>query len=117
MTASEKLLSWLGGADAEPVLSSDELAQCLLDAAVPDSSGKFINDTDWVPGYDFHRAAAAGWRIKAAKVAADYSVVIEGRELNRSQMVTNFFQMAREHDAKAQPRYMSAPDTVEPWRI
>jgi hypothetical protein len=116
VTAEEKLLSMVGGA-ANPVLSPDELAQCLLDSAVPDSAGFYINDDEWVPGYDFHRAAAAAWRLKAAKVAADYSVTIEGRELNRGQMIDNFLKMAAEHDTKAQPRYMAAPDTLEPWRI
>jgi hypothetical protein len=106
----------VGGA-ADPQLSADELAQCLIDAAVPDNNGNFINDDAWLPGYDFHRAAASGWRLKAAKVAADYSVTIEGRDLNRGQMIDNFLKMAAEHDAKSQPRYMSAPDSLEPWRI
>jgi hypothetical protein len=116
VTAEEKLVSWSGG-DLEPLLSADELAQCLLDAAVPDSAGLYVNDDAWVPSYDFHRAAAAAWRTKAAKVAADYSIVIEGREINRGQMVDNFLKMAAEHDSKSQPRYMAAPDSVEPWRI
>lgn len=117
MTPEERLLDMLGGADAVPELSSETLADCLLLAAVPDSGGSYILDDDWEPSYDYHRAAAAAWRRKAAIVAADYSVTIEGRELNRAQMVENFLKMASEEAALAQPRYMAAPDTAPDWRI
>lgn len=116
MTAEERLLSMIGG-EAEPQLSAEDLADCLLRAAVPDSDGFFTQDEAWVPGYDFHRAAADAWRRKAAKVAGDYSITIEGRELNRAQMVENFLKMASAEASLAQPRYMAAPDTVPVWRV
>lgn len=105
------------GGTAEPQLSPESLADCLLRAAVPDSAGLYLPDEDWTPSYDFHRAAAEGWRRKAAVVAADYSITIEGRELNRAQMVENFLKMASAELSLAQPRYMAAPDTVPTWRI
>lgn len=117
MTPEERLLDMLGGADAVPELSAETLADCLLIGAVPDSDGNPVNDAGWNPSYDYHRAAANGWRRKAAIVAADYSITIEGRELNRAQMVENFLKMAGEEAALAQPRYMAAPDTVPDWRV
>lgn len=116
MTAEERLLDMVGG-EAEPQLTPESLADCLLISAVPDTTGAYLQDDDWIPTYDFHRAAAAAWRRKAAIVAADYSVTIEGRELNRAQMVENFLKMASAEASLAQPRYMAAPDTVPDWRL
>ena len=117
MTPEERLLSMIGGAEAVPVLEAEELADCLLIGAVPDSDGNYINDDDWTPSYDYHRAASEAWRRKAAKVASDYSITIEGRELNRAQMVDNLLKMANEEAGLAQPRYFAAPDSGDSWRI
>lgn len=118
MTPEESLVAQIGGAAAEPQLTAEELADCLFKAATPDAAGLFVNDTEWDPSYDIHRAAAAAWRIKAAKVAADYSFTVEGRELQRGQMVTNFLTLANEHARLSQPRYFAAPTTTtESWRV
>ena len=116
MTPEENLLSLVGG-DAEPQLDSDELAQCLIDGAVPDSSGLTYLDPHWTETYDFNRAASSGFTRKAAKVAADYTITIEGRELNRGQMIDNFLKMAAEYLKKSQPRYTTAAGLIEPWRV
>lgn len=105
------------GADSEPVLDSDELAQCLLDAAIPDDDGRYLDDHDWEPTYDFNRAAAAGWELKAGKVAADYTITIEQRELNRGQMIDNFLKMAQTYRKKAQPRFFGASGLLPRWRV
>ena len=115
-TPTQKLVDMLGNNTA-PVLSADSLADCLLIAAVPDDDGTPPNGAGWIATYDFHRAAAEGWRRKAAAVAADYSATIEGRELNRAQMIENFLKMASAEPSPAQPRYMAAPDTVPGWRV
>jgi hypothetical protein len=117
VTYEERLVALTGGADAIPALSPEELADCLLRAAVPDNSNNYVNDDDWTPSYDINRAAANAWRLKAAKLATDYTITIEGRELQRGQMIDNALKMASEYDTKAQPRYMAAPDTTQPWRI
>jgi hypothetical protein len=117
MTPAETLVDLLGGETAEPVLSEDSIADCLLKAAVPNADGDYEpTDPHW-ESYDYHRAAAAGWRRKAAIVAADYSMTIEGRELNRAQMIDNFLKMANEESALAQPRYFAAPDSTDSWRV
>ena len=105
------------GSDSEPTLTPEALADCLLIGAVPDSNGQYLDDDDWVPSYDFHRAAAEGWRRKAALVASDYSITIEGRELNRAQMVENFLKMASAEASLAQPRYFASPDQQASWRV
>lgn len=117
MTPEENLLSLVGGADAVPPLTSDELAQCLLDGAVPDANGLFVDDPHWEETYDFNRAASSGWTRKAGKVASDYTITIEGRELNRGQMIDNFLKMAAEFLKKAQPRYTTASGALPPWRV
>jgi hypothetical protein len=116
MSPEDNLLSLVGGEDAVPPLTSDELAQCLLDGALPDANGVFYNDPHWEETYDFHRAAASAWRRKAAKVASDYTITIEGRELNRGQMIDNFLKMASEHLKLAQPRYTTAAGALPAWR-
>lgn len=117
MTPSERLISMLGGDTAEPVLSPDEIDDCLAMGAIPDSAGLFTPDPHWTPTYDYKRSAAEGWRRKAAKVAADYTITIEGRELNRQQMIDNFLKMAAEADAGSSPRFFGLTSDVESWRV
>lgn len=117
MTPEETLLAEIGGATAEPVLTAEELATCLLRGAVPDSAGNYLSDEAWIPTYDMHRCTAAAWRMKAAKIASDYSITIEGRELNRGQMIDNFLRMAAEHQRLSQPRYIGmSGGSEESWR-
>jgi hypothetical protein len=117
MTWESDLLALIGGTDAVPELSDDELAQCLLAGAIPDSAGLFVNDHDWEPTYDINRAAAAAWTMKAAKVASDYTITIEQRELNRGQMIDNFLKMAKQHIGMAQPRFTTGSGLLPPWRV
>lgn len=116
MTPEEQLIS-LAAADKEPFLTVSELVQCLQDSAVPDQNGTPPDDPHWEPAYDMNRAAAKAWRLKAGRVAADYTVTIEGREINRGEMVANFIQMANMYAKLAQPRYLAAPDDRESWRV
>jgi len=44
-------------------------------------------------------------------------MTIEGRELNRAQMIDNFIKMANEESSLAQPRYFAAPDQGDAWRV
>jgi hypothetical protein len=117
LTPEEKLLALLGGTDAVPQLSSDELTQALLAGAVPDAAGLFIEDPHWEPTYDLNRSASSGWQLKAGKVASDYTITIEGRELNRGQMIDNFLKLAKAYLQQAQPRYSTASGALPPWRV
>ena len=116
MTPEAELIALCAG-DIEPILEADELAQCLIESAVPDSDGLYLNDEDWTPTYDMNRPASKAWRLKAAKIAGDYSITVEGRELNRSQMYENFMNMSREYARLAQPRYFGAPGEDTAWRV
>jgi len=107
----------IGGADAVPELDSDELAQALMVGAVIDADGMPPADPHWTPTFDLNRSAAAAWRLKAAKVASDYTITIEGRELNRAQMIDNFLKLAKEYKSLAQPRYTTASGVLPPWRV
>lgn len=53
--------------------------------------------------YDINAAAADVWRQKAAAVACGYDFVSDGQSMHRSQMHTQFMQMAALYDAQAEP--------------
>jgi len=97
MTESEALglLSRLVQADTEPTLSPEELADCLFLARCVDESGLAPSDPDWTPTWDLNKAAAEGWRRKAAKVVTAYDVQADDAKLSRSQMFKQFMQMAK----------------------
>ncbi len=116
MTIEAELIMLTAG-DVEPVLTSDELTKCLSDAATIDDAGLWLDDPHWTPTYDLNRAAAAGWGLKAGKVATDYTITIEQRELNRGQMIDNFLKLSAFYLKKAQPRYTNASGLIEPWRV
>jgi hypothetical protein len=117
MSFETDLIAMLGGDDAMPALTSEELAQCLTGAAIPDSAGLPPADPHWEPSYDMNRAASSGWVLKAGKVAADYTITIEGRELNRAQMIDNFLKLSKQYIGMAQPRYTSPPNVLPDWRV
>lgn len=116
LSPEEELIALCAGA-VEPVLNENEIATCLIQSAVPDADGLYLDSEDWTPTYDMNRAAAKAWRMKAAKVAAMYSVTVEGRELNRGQMIDNFLRQASEFAKLAQPRYFSTQGESDPWRV
>jgi hypothetical protein len=90
-----ELLEELIANDTEPILPAGTVEDLLERYAIADQSGYAPIEEDWTPTYDMNRAAAAGWRIKAGRVAADYNVTVEGRGLERHQMVTSFLDMAK----------------------
>jgi hypothetical protein len=97
----------------EPVITDPDL-QSILDAnRVRDDDGFYVGDTAYVTTYDMNRAAAKAFRVKAARVAAEYDVSIEGRSLMRSYMYRQLMDMAREYAKRAQPRsfLLESPET------
>lgn len=85
-----------------------------LDAATLDALVKDYQraDLDAAPddpndnAYDLHAAASEGWYHKAALVAGDYGVNLDGQTLNRQQAWEHCIQMATTHGHKALPRVM-----------
>lgn len=59
-----------------------------------------VANTDWVPTYDLHAAAADLWLEKAAALAADYDFAAEGNRYQRSQTYVQFMMASRHHAAR-----------------
>lgn len=120
MTFKQQLIAMLGGdatssAEAQPALGDDQLTQLLADSLIPDDNGRWTDDPEYVETHDLNRAAGAGWRLKAAKVATDYTISVEGRTLNREQMYENCIKQAQAYERKAQPRSFRADGGMDPF--
>lgn len=96
--ARRRLVSMTDGA-AEPVLEEHELEELLTDHQLADADGRAPDDTAWEPTFDLNRAAAAGWRRRAGKVAGDYPITADGRTLGRDKVAEAFLKMAEQYDA------------------
>jgi hypothetical protein len=75
--------------------------------AFPTTSGGTVTDggVTWAevattPAYNLNRAAADGWRWKAAKVANRYTMSDATQRLNRSDLTKHCLLMARQYSAK-----------------
>lgn len=120
LTPTQLLIGMLGGdasasTELQPALGADQLAQLLADALVPDDQGRWTDDADYVATYDLNRAAGKGWRLRAGKVAMDYSMQIEGRGMSRSQMYDHCIAQAKEYERKAAPRSFRADGGMDPF--
>jgi hypothetical protein len=73
-------LAALVDAKSEPVLSDDDLDAILSEAAVGDT-------------YNFNAAAAAGWRVKAARAARMTSYSVGDMSVNAEQIFTHTMEM------------------------
>jgi hypothetical protein len=60
--------------------------------------------------YDLYGAAAAIWRHKAANVSKAYDFSTDNHSLKRSQMMTNFLEMAKYYEG------FKAPEVVQLYR-
>lgn len=54
-------------------------------------------DSNWIPTYDLHAAAADIWQEKAAAIAEDYDVMADGGNIKRSQKYEQYMKQARYH--------------------
>jgi hypothetical protein len=97
----------------QPVLDQDALDTLLADAQIRDTHGRWVDDPDYVETYDLNRAAGKGWRIKAGMVAADYTITVEGRALNRAEMIEHFLTMAKQYEKKAGVRSAKLTDDAD----
>lgn len=120
LTFKSQLIGMLGGdatagTEAEPALGDDTLTLLLNDSLVPDEHGRWTDDSEYVETHDLNRAAGRGWRLKAAKLAMDYTVTIEGRGLNRKEMYDNAIALAKDFERRAQPRSFRADGGMDPF--
>lgn len=81
----------------EPTLSSDEIQAILNMVKVVDSNGYAPTSALWTGTYDLRRAAAEGWRLKAAKAASYYAFSDSGASYNRQQIYDHCISIMKEY--------------------
>lgn len=86
----ESMLAW----SSDPALTVAEVDDLLLQSRRADVYGVPPTYAGWVPTYSFASAAAAGWRLKAAKVAAEFSFTSDGQTHNRNEVFEMCLKMA-----------------------
>lgn len=135
MTAEEARtrLASMTAADADPVLTSEELDDLLAANRIIDAEGRSPEEEGWTAGWAFGAAAEDGWLRKAGKVAARVDGGSGGLTLARSQLHAHCLAMAERYSMRrsasmplAAPAYRSgalpvfnrndpdAPDPLDP---
>lgn len=94
-TAARDNLAAMVGMDDIPTISAVDFELLVTYAQIRDSAGVRPSDAGWVPTYDLNRAAARGWRWKAAKIASVYNVSGDGRSLSRAQWFDHCLEMVK----------------------
>lgn len=86
----ESMVAW----NVAPVLTSGEVDDLLDQARRADSNGLAPGDASWTPTWHFASPAAAGWRLKAGKVANEFSFTSDGQTHNRNEVFEMCMAMA-----------------------
>lgn len=86
----ESMVAW----SVAPALTVAEVNDLLNQARRADADGLAPSDTGWTPTWHLASAAAAGWRIKAGKVAHEFSFASDGQTHNRNEVLDMCLKMA-----------------------
>jgi hypothetical protein len=105
MTDAYQKLSRMVAADSEPKLAPADLEMLLASAARADADGRLPSAPEWIPTYDLNRAAAEGWRWKAAKASELVSVDLDGERLSSNQIFEHCERMARMYSRKGRASF------------
>lgn len=97
--ALARLRSMTGGPDARPVLSDEELGNLLEDYRTADTDGLGPQDDDYTPTWALNAAAAAGWRLKAGRVAGDFTFSADGSSFSKGEVLAKCAEMADRYAA------------------
>lgn len=114
MPTEGEFRAWLEArvqAAAFPELTPDEIDTCVVKARRIDSDGLFYGDDGWTETWDDAAAEQAGWELKAAKVAGDFSFSSDGQSFQRAEMHAHFTAMAD----RARNRRGGTISTVDTW--
>jgi len=87
-------------ADSEPMLTAEDLADCLIMSKLVDADGLAPSDASWTPTWDLNRGAAEGWRRKAAKLAMRFDFSSDGQSFSRSQAIAQCERMIEQYRRK-----------------
>lgn len=80
---------------SEPQLSDTELDEILTMYRVPDKNGRPPSDDEWTSTFNLNKAAAEGWRWKAAKASELTSVDLDGERMSSNQVFDHCERMAK----------------------
>ena len=86
--------------NVEPKLDTQEIGLLLEIFRRTDSAGNAPTSDDWQPNYDLSRAAAEGWRWKAAKASELVSVDLDGERMSSNQVFEHCQRMAQMYSRK-----------------
>ena len=89
-------------ADQRPALSDSDLGGLLDGARARDSLGRYHGDAGWAETYDLNRAAMEGWRLKAAKVAGDFSFQADNASYSKGEVLASMERMVAMYAQKVQ---------------
>ena len=109
MTEAEALakLELMALSDEEPVLSSDQLEDCLDNARRPDADDLGPSDSGWTGTWDLDYAAAEAWRRKAGIASGRFSFAEDGQRFERAQVYAHCMSQAEMYARRS----MGAIDT------
>lgn len=88
-------LGKMTAATSRPALSEDELGALLDSYRTPDSEGRLVTDSGWVPTYNLNAAAAEGWRWKAAAVVGDFNFSADNASFNKGEVQAKCLEMEK----------------------
>lgn len=83
----------LGATAERPAITDDEVGLIVDQYALVDLNGNAPSATDWTPTYDVNGAVAEVWRVKAGRVAGDYSFSADGASYSKADVMAHCLEM------------------------
>lgn len=102
MTARDDALAQLRlntAPDQRPVLSDTDLDALLDRVAVADTQGRAPGSDGWEAAYDVNQASARAWRVKAGRVAGDFTFSADGATFNKADLMAHCLEMEHTYAA------------------
>lgn len=97
--AARVRLSRMIAASTRPVVSPEEVDVLLDQFRTTDDDGRLVSDPDWHATWALNRAAAEGWRWKAAAVAADFNFSADDASYSKGDVMAKCLEMANKYAA------------------
>lgn len=85
--------------DESPRLSDADLGALIDRVAVMDAQGRGPRDDDWEPVYDVNQASARAWRVKAGRVAGNFTFSADGSSFNKADVMAHCLDMEQRYAA------------------
>lgn len=91
----------LGATASRPALTAEEVSGILDQYAIPDANGNAPQATSWVETYDVHAAVAECFRVKAGRVAGDFSFSADDTSVSKGDVLAHLLDMEAKYAAMA----------------